>query len=107
MKSTQKAVTLLEQMARIARMERGKVCQMKGREHFNHQTWRNGCNIVRYVPLNEVSDLQAAIAGYNRFNALAQQYADEIIRLTRLDHAQKHPKRPPRSSPNARKTGLL
>lgn len=57
---------------------------MKGRDHFNHQTWRNGRNAVRYVPRNRVEDLRAAIDGYARFMILAEQYADEIIRLTRL-----------------------
>jgi hypothetical protein len=103
MKPSQKAVALLAQMAHIARMERGKVCQMKGREHFNHQTWRNGRNLVRYVPREAVRDLQVAIAGYRRFNALAQQYADEIIRRTRREHAQKHPKRPRRGPPARKK----
>ena len=77
-------------------MERGKICQMKGRVHFNHQTWQNGRNLVRYLPREQVEDLQTAIDGYARFNALAQQYADEIIRLTRLEHARKHPKGPAR-----------
>ena len=71
---------------------------MKGREHFNHQTWQNGRNRVRYVPREELEDLQAAIAGYARFHELAQQYADEIIRLTRHEHARKHPKRPSRDT---------
>ena len=92
MKATQKAIRLLEEMGKIQRMERGKVCKMKGREHFNHQTWQNGRNNVRYVPREEVEDLQAAINGYARFNELARQYIDEIVRLTRLDHARRHPK---------------
>ena len=93
MKATQKAIKLLEKMGRIDRMERGKLCQMKGREHFNHQTWQNGRNNVRYVPREEVEDLQAAIDGYVRFNELARQYVDEIVRLTRLEHARKRSKR--------------
>ncbi len=72
---------------------------MKHREHFNHQTWHNGRNQVRYVPRHEVCDLQAAIDGYARFMKLAQQYADEIIRLTRREHAHKHPKRPRQPPP--------
>jgi hypothetical protein len=94
MKATQKARALLTEMGQIERMERGKVCQMKDREHFNHQTWQNGCNRVRYVPRHEVPDLQAAIAGYARFTKLAKQYADEIIRLTRLEHTRRYPKNP-------------
>jgi hypothetical protein len=98
MKATQKAIKLLEQMGQIDRMERGKLCQMKGREHFNHQTWQNGRNNVRYVPREKVEDLQAAIDGYARFNELARQYIDEIVRLTRLEHARRHPKRTRRTT---------
>ena len=64
---------------------------MKGREHFNHQTWQKGRNVVRYVPREEVGNLQAAIDGYARFMQLAQHYADEIIRLTRQDQARNRP----------------
>lgn len=92
MKTTQKAVALLEEMGKIERMERGKVCKMKGREHFNHQTWQNGRNLVRYVPRDEVEDLQTAIDGYDRFTQLTQRYADEIIRLTRRDSRRKQSK---------------
>lgn len=83
MKPTRKMKRLLERMAAIERMERGKLCQMTGRPHYNHQTWRNGRNEVRYVPENEVADLQKDIAGYQLFVKLAEQYADEVIRITR------------------------
>ena len=98
MKATQKATHLLEEMGKIERMERGKICQMKGREHFNHQTWQNGRNHVRYVPRAEVEDLQVALDGYARFMELVQRYADEIIRLSRREHARRHPKRTPRTT---------
>jgi hypothetical protein len=89
MKQTRKARLLLERMAGIEHMERGKVCPMAGRPHYNHQTWHNGRNIVRYVPDSEVPDLQKAINGYNLFRRLAEQYADEIIRATRLERERK------------------
>ena len=97
MKATPKAKQLLEKMAKINRMERGKVCQLKGREHFNHQTWQNGRNEVRYVPRERVDDLRVAIDGYDRFMALAGKYADEMIRLTRLEQNSKSPKQPRKS----------
>jgi hypothetical protein len=74
---------LLERMAEIERMERGKLCRMTGRDHYNHQTWRNGRNEVRYVPAGEKAALQKAIEGYQLFIKLAEQYVDEVIRLTR------------------------
>ena len=83
MKHTRKMKRLLERMAAVERMERGTLCQMTGRPHFNHQTWRGGRNEVRYVPKSEVSQLRKDIAGYQLFTKLAEQYADEVIRMTR------------------------
>ena len=79
----------LGRMAAIAQMERGTLCQMTGRPHYNHQTWRNGRNEVRYVPAGEVRALQEAIDGYQLFMKLAEQYADEVIRLTRREREKK------------------
>jgi len=45
--------------------------------------------VVRYVPANEIEALQEAIEGYQRFTALAGQYADEVIRLTRREREKK------------------
>ena len=67
-------------------MERGKLCRMAGRPHYNHQTWRDGRNEVRYVPASEVAALQEDIQGYQLFITLAEEYADEVIRLTRRQH---------------------
>jgi len=78
---------LLEHMARIERMERGKVCRMAGREHYNHQTWVDGRNVVCYVPVDRVASLQKAIEGYRLFVELAEKYADEIIQRTRTQSA--------------------
>jgi len=92
MKHTKKMQRLFEQMARIERMERGKLCRMGDRPHHNHQTWRKGRNVVRYVPANEVRYLQEAIDGYNQFMELAQQYADEVIKQTRKERQTIFPK---------------
>lgn len=88
MKHTRKMQRLLERMARIERMERGKLCRMGGRSHYNHQTWQNGKNVVRYVAASEASELQKAIEGYQLFVKLAEQYADEVIRSTRRDQTK-------------------
>ena len=84
MKKTKKAQKLLEQMAQIEVMERGRICQMKNRNHFNHQTWKSGKNVVHYLKRQDIPDLQKAIDGYKRFNELTQKYVDEIIRLYRI-----------------------
>ena len=83
MNTTKKAQRLVERMAQIQEMERGKICRMAGRSQFNHQTWHQGRNVVRYVRAEDIDDLQQAIDGYALFTTLTQQYADEIIRLTR------------------------
>jgi hypothetical protein len=83
---------LLERMGRIQRMERGKLCRMSGRPHYNHQTWQEGRNVVRYVPTEQVTALQAAIEGYRLFMQLAQQYAEAIIQRTRRECPQNNPR---------------
>jgi predicted ArsR family transcriptional regulator len=95
MKPTRKMQQLLERMARIERMERGKLCKMTGRPHYNHQTWRNGRNEVRYVPADELAALQEAIEGYQLFIKLAEQYADEVIQLTRRERKSKKKRQNP------------
>jgi predicted ArsR family transcriptional regulator len=88
---------ILERMAKIGRMERGKPCQMAGRPHYNHQTWQDGRNAVRYVPVDETAALQEAIKGYRQFIALAEQYADEVIRMTRRETGQARKHKEPKS----------
>jgi hypothetical protein len=85
MKTTAKARRLLAQLAQIQEMERGKVCRMKDRDHYNHQTWQDGRNVVRYVHRDDVPALKRAIDGYNHFMRLVQNYADEIVRLSRQE----------------------
>jgi hypothetical protein len=80
---------LLERMAEIERMERGTLCRMTGRPHYNHQTWHNGRNEVRYVPASQAAALGKAIEGYQLFIKLAEQYADEVIRVTRRERETK------------------
>ncbi len=89
MKHTKKMKRLLERMEAVERMERGKLCQMGGRPHYNHQTWRGGRNEVRYVPKDELSELKKDIAGYQLFIKLAEQYADEVIRISRREREKK------------------
>lgn len=84
-------------MARIDSMERGTVCRMAGRPHYNHQTWIDGRNVVRYVPRDQVRALQKAIDGYTLFKRLAEQYADEVIRRTR---ARRNAKAAPPRTPS-------
>jgi len=108
MKPTKKMQRVLERMAKIERMERGTVCRMGGRPHYNHQTWQDGRNVVRYVPAREVDFLQEAIDGYQEFMRLAQQYADAVIAHTRRERKSlfaKAPKQPSRSRAQSAQKG--
>ncbi len=69
-------------------MERGTLCQMTGRPHWNHQTWQDGRNVSRYVRAEDVPALREALHGYRRFMQLARQYANQVIRRTRHQRAQ-------------------
>ena len=89
MKHTQKMKRLLERMAAIEHMERGKLCQMPGRKYYNLQVWRNGRNEVRYVPVQDAPEIQKAITGYQLFCKLAEQYADEVVRMSRREQENK------------------
>lgn len=97
MKNTKKMQGLLKRMAAIEGMKRGKLCQMGGRPHYNHQTWLDAKNVVRYVPKSQVDALEKDIAGYHLFMKLAQQYADEVIRLNRRNRQGKKEVKKPQS----------
>ncbi|MDA3941578.1 MAG: hypothetical protein PF693_20105 [Spirochaetia bacterium] len=88
-----KAKKLLTQISEITNMERGKICRMKGRKGFNHQTWQKGRNIVKYIHSEDVEDMEQAIKEYNRFMVLIQKYADEIIKQSRKEREKKSEKR--------------
>lgn len=93
MKATRKSI--LEQMAAIERMQRGKLCAMRDGRHYNLQSWEGGRNVVRYVPAAEVNAVKKDVAQYKRFMQLAQRYADLVIQDTRKSDskARSTPKR--------------
>lgn len=93
MKISKKAQEIFDQISEITNMERGKVCKMKGRKGFNHQTWHKGRNIVKYIHAEDVLDIELAIKGYNQFMILVQKYADEIIKQSRNERKIKSEKR--------------
>ncbi|MCK5199386.1 MAG: hypothetical protein KAR21_13600 [Spirochaetales bacterium] len=93
MKISKKAQEILIQISEITNMERGKVCKLKGRKGFNHQTWYKGRNIVKYIHSEDLLDIELAIKEYNRFMILVQKYADEIIKQSRNERKIKSKKR--------------
>jgi hypothetical protein len=75
--------SILEQMGQIQDMERGKLCPMQAGRYFNHQTWEQGRNVVRYVPAARLPALKRSIAGYQRFLVLVEQYIALVVRQSR------------------------
>jgi hypothetical protein len=47
MKAKPTPAGLLQQIAQIQQMERGKLCPMQAGAYYNHQTWEKGRNMVR------------------------------------------------------------
>ena len=77
---------LLAQIAQIQTMERGKLSSLRETSAgtaFKLQVWENGKNISRYIPPDQVPAVQEAVGGYQRFQALTEQYAQLKIEETR------------------------
>lgn len=88
---------LLEQIAAIPAMERGKLSPHSSGRHLKLQCWQEGRNHTRHVPADELPALQSALAGYAQYRQLTEQYADLVIQETRQNLAaakKKHPSRP-------------
>lgn len=90
MKSSPTPQELLNQIAQIQRMERGKLCVLRqgpDGPYYNCQSRENGKNFARYVPRDQLAAYQEAIAGYQTFQHLTQQYAQQLIDKTRAELA--------------------
>jgi hypothetical protein len=101
---------ILQQIAHIQAMERGKLSIIKesaAGPFYKLQAREHGKNRTRYVPREQVPAVQDAIEGYKQFQALTEQYAEEVITQTRTALAAGSKKKPsPRrsSSPRSRKS---
>ena len=103
---------LLEQIAAIPAMERGKLSAYSFKDRSGHagpyyklQQWAAGKNHTRYVPAEELPALEAAVAGYAQYERLTRQYADTVIAETRQHGASKKTTfRPQSTSPRKRKS---
>jgi len=87
---------ILEQIAAIPAMERGKLSAYSFKDRSGQagpyhklQHWWDGKNHTRYVPADELPALEAAVAGYAQYEQLTRQYADLVIAETRQDIASK------------------
>ena len=111
--SNQKKQTLLQQIAAIPAMERGKLTQYAFKEragasgpYHKLQSWQQGKNQTRYVPLEEVPSVKAALEGFQQYQQLTAEYADLVVEETRAEIAgsKKKPMRRGSSSPRRRKS---
>jgi hypothetical protein len=73
---------------------------MRDGAHYNHQTWEKGRNVVRYVPREQISHLQNAISGYQKYTKLTNAYADAVIQRTRSAEKRGGPARTPHNPLN-------
>ena len=86
MSTTNLLSSILQQIARIQSMERGKLSVIKqsaSGPFYKLQAHENGKNRTRYVPREQVAAVQEAINGYQEFQCLTEQYAREVIAQTR------------------------
>lgn len=104
---------LLQQIAAIPTMERGKLSAYSFKDrggasgpYHKLQFWENGKNNTRYIPADQVPDVQAALAGYAAYQQLTAEYAQTVIAETRqhLGVKKKHPPRPRSAWPRKRKS---
>ncbi len=99
--------SLLQQIAQIQHMERGKLCILReGPEgpYYNHQSWENGKNVSHYVPQDQVPAFQEAIAGYEQFQDLTGKYAQIVIQKTREERTTGFKKKTSRPKSSWHKT---
>jgi hypothetical protein len=97
MSSSDPLPDILQQIARIQSMERGKLSVIKesaSGAFYKLQARENGRNHTRYIPREQVPAIQQAIEGYHQFQTLTDQYAQEVITQTRADIAAGSKKKP-------------
>jgi hypothetical protein len=110
MNSTKSPQILLQEIARIDKMERGKLSVMRegpSGPFYKLQAREDGRNRTRYVPRDQAPLVREAIEGFQQFQSLTEQYAGLIIDKTRAEIASASKKTKPRpksSSPRRPKS---
>ena len=95
------AQSLLHQAAQIPHLERGNLSIIRESPKgafYNHQSRKNGKNVSRYVPRDQVPAVREAVEGYQKFTGLIEQYVDQMVEKTRCDIAADSKKKMPRPS---------
>lgn len=102
-----KKTHLLEQIAAIPAMERGKLSPHSSGRHQKLQCWQAGKNHTRHVAADELPAVESALAGYAHYRQLTEAYADLIIQETRQNIAaakKKNRSHLPSASPRKKKS---
>ena len=82
---------LLEQIARIQRMEPGKLCVMRqgpDGPYYNLQCREQGKSVSRYVPQDQVEAVAEHTANHQEFRTRVEEYAQHIIDQTRRERLE-------------------
>ena len=82
--------SLLNDIAQIQHLDRGTVSVLRqGPQgpYYNHQCYENGRNVSRYVPPEQVPELQVAIDGYRQVQELMAKYVQLMVEKTRAQRA--------------------
>ena len=98
---------LLQQIAAIPTMERGKLSPHSSGRHQKLQCWQEGRNHTRHVAADELPAVESALAGYAQYRQLTEEYADLVIQETRQNIAaakKKNASRPPSSARRKKKS---
>jgi uncharacterized protein YceH (UPF0502 family) len=97
MNNTRPLTGILQEIADIQTMERGKLSIIKesaSGPFYKLQARENGKNETRYIPREQVPAVQEALAGYQRFENLTEEYARQVITSTRATLAAGLKKKP-------------
>jgi hypothetical protein len=90
----EKRKQILNQMAQIKCMAKG-VLTAEYREtkkkdgekvqlgpYYKHQSWENGQNVTRRVPVADAEQLKEAVDGYHCFRKLADEFVEVTVEMT-------------------------
>lgn len=82
---------LLEQMAQIQHMEVGKLCIMRqgpSGPYFTLQYRKDGKPVCQYIPRDQVERVAENTANHKKFQALVEEYTEQIIEQTRREREE-------------------
>lgn len=102
---------ILKQIAQIPALERGKLTAYHFKDrpgktgpYFKLQAHHQGKNQTQHIKAEDVPAVQAAVAGYQQFQTLVEQYVELMVVQTRAQRGRFKKKAPPPSWPRKSKS---